>query len=511
MARLLRPLFSLFLLFFLLIVTLFAYVAIAHSQPRKSPNTNNSSDIVFAIQSAPRTLDPRFATDATSFRIAQLLYKAPVRFDNQSNPTQWLCQWQQINNSHAHYRFWIAGNPTFSDGQAITIDDVIATYQSVLDKNTGSPHRGSLSNIQKMIKIDTKTVDFILKKPDILFPGSLVIGVMAKAQLQKKNIHHNSSGDFTLHQWDGEGDVFLNRRKDNKRFQFLISKNDTVSALQILKGNIDIMQSGLSQELIEYLSKQKNLTVQSNLGSTYTYLGTNMQDKILSKLKIRQALSLGIDRQEIIDHLFNKRARLAQALLPKEHWSSDNTLQGITYDPQQARAILNTLGYNAQNPLKLSYKTSKLAFRLRIATLLQHQLKKIHIHTTIQSYDWGTFYGDIKRGNFQLYSLSWVGIKQPDIYRYVFHSSMIPPKGANRGRYVNKEADYLIKQGDDALTIEKKQHYYYRLQRLLKKDLPYIPLWYENQYAILSQKAKNYQLPSDGNFLNLSSLKIQIM
>lgn len=489
--------------FALLLLYFIGDIAWSANQPPQN------SDIVFAVKSAPRTLDPRFVTDATSFRIAQLLYKAPVKFNPQNQPEAWLCQWQTVNHSDAHYRFQLIGKPQFSDGSPITIDDVIATYQSVMDKNTGSPHRGSLQNIAKITKVNNHTADFILKKPDILFPANLVIGIMPQQMTHQKHLNTTiGSGDFTLLYWDGEGDVFLKRRQDNALFQFRVSKDDTVTALQILKGDIDIIQNGLSQELIHYLSKQPNLTVKNNQGSAYTYLGFNLQDNLLSNPKIRQAIAYGINRQEIIDHLFNKRAKVAQALLPKSHWSTDNNLEDIPYKPEKAKNLLASLGYGAQNPLQLSYKTSKSAFRLRIATLLQHQLKKVHIQTHIQSYDWGTFYGDIKKGQFQLYSLSWIGIKQPDIYRYVFHSDMIPPKGANRGRYISKQADYLIEQGDQALTIIDKQHYYYQLQHLLQNDLPYVSLWYENQFVVLSQKAKNYQLSADGNYLNLTSLKI---
>ena len=66
----------------------------------------------------------------------------------------------------------------------------------------------------------------------------------------------------------------------------------------------------------------------------------------------------------------------------------------------------------------------------------------------IRSYDWGTFYADIKAGRFQVFSLSWVGLKMPDIFRYVFHSSSVPPNGANRGRFDNVEVDALIETAE---------------------------------------------------------------
>jgi peptide/nickel transport system substrate-binding protein len=82
---------------------------------------------------------------------------------------------------------------------------------------------------------------------------------------------------------------------------------------------------------------------------------------------------------------------------------------------------------------RIVYTTSTDPFRLRLATIIQHQLSAAGFEVELRSYDWGTFYGDIRAGRFQMYSLMWVGIKLPEIFRYAFHSESRPPVGANRG------------------------------------------------------------------------------
>ena len=88
-----------------------------------------------------------------------------------------------------------------------------------------------------------------------------------------------------------------------------------------------------------------------------------------------------------------------------------------------------SMGYSKDKPLNLTFKTSSNPFSIRKAAVFQDQLAKIGIKLDIKSYDWGTFYGDIKKGNFQLYSLTWVGIKTPDIFRYVFYQVILWPTG----------------------------------------------------------------------------------
>jgi peptide/nickel transport system substrate-binding protein len=155
----------------------------------------------------------------------------------------------------------------------------------------------------------------------------------------------------------------------------------------------------------------------------------------------------------------------------------------------------------------LSYKTSSDPFRIRVATVIQQQLAEVGIKVKLQSYDWATFYGDIKNGRFQLYSLSWVGVKSPDIFRYVFHSKSVPPAGANRGRYKSKMADYLIKEAENAQSLDEQVRIYQELQQHLQDTLPYVPLWYEEHFFAARKGISGYRLAADGNYDGLKSVE----
>jgi peptide/nickel transport system substrate-binding protein len=198
--------------------------------------------------------------------------------------------------------------------------------------------------------------------------------------------------------------------------------------------------------------------------------------------------------------VFHGAARPAAALLPPEHWAGDSSLAPIDPDPEQARQLLAQAGFGPDKPLRLSYKTSSDPFRVRIATIVQQQLARVGIDVKVQSYDWGTFYGDIKAGHFQMYSLAWVGIKSPDIFRYAFHSAAVPPAGANRGRFEDAEVDRLIELAGSAEDLPAQAADYRAVQRRLLQLLPYVPLWYEDQYAAVSGRVRGYTLAADGAY-----------
>jgi peptide/nickel transport system substrate-binding protein len=458
--------------------------------------------IRFGLASAPATLDPRFATDASSERINRLLYARLVDYDRQSRPLPSLANWQVLDPRH--YRFRLGNSSrTFHDGQRLTASDVAATYRSILDPATASPHRATLSMIDRIELVDENTVDFFLNRADRLFPGYLSIGILPAPAIEK---HHPfgreplGSGPLRLLGWDNADRLTLERRSDGQRFVFEQVKDPTMRVLKLLRGEIDLLQNDLPPELVRYLEHRRGVRVQRASGNTFTYVGFQLQDPDTGRYLVREAVSLAIDRQAIIDHVFYGAARPASGLLAPEHWAADASLPSIKADPAQAQALLAQAGYGNGHRLRLSYKTSSDPFRVRIATIIQQQLARVGIDVDVLSYDWGTFYGDIKAGRFQMYSLSWVGLKSPDIFRYAFHSAAVPPGGANRGRLNDPQVDRLIEQAQSAQTPQAQAADYRALQRRLLQLLPYVPLWYEDQYAAIGERIRGYTLAPDGAY-----------
>ncbi|MGB5339316.1 MAG: ABC transporter substrate-binding protein, partial [Gammaproteobacteria bacterium] len=207
-----------------------------------------------------------------------------------------------------------------------------------------------------------------------------------------------------------------------------------------------------------------------------------------------------IDRLAIIRYVLGAAARPAAALLPPDHWAGNPALAAPGFDPARARALLAAAGYDAGQPLTLQYKTSTDPVRIRIATVIQQQLAAVGIDLQLLSYDWGTFYGDIKAGRFQMYSLAWVGIKTPDIFRYAFYSNSLPPEGANRGRLADARVDQLIDAAEQAATLDMQGESYRQVQARLLELLPYIPLWYEDHVVAMRDTISGYRLALDGNY-----------
>ena len=450
------------------------------------------SEIHFAIAQAPLNLDPRYATDAASERVNRLIYQPLVDFDAASNPAPALASWQAVNDKE--YRFVLNKNRALFHHQSpLSAQDVKATYDSLM-RLKDSPHAAEFANISNINVLDENTVEFHLKQADKHFPAKLIIGILPKDLIEKgHDFSHNPVGNGPLKFVGWQNKLTLERISDKQRIALQEVKDPTVRVLKLMRGEADLIQGDLPPELVKYLQSKPEISVKTSAGANFSYLGLNMQDPLLQNLKVRQAIAYAIDRQAIIEKVMVKSSRIAGAILPPEHYAGNARLTTYDYNPVLAKQLLQEAGVKL--PLKLVYKTSTDAQRVRFATILQAQMQLAGIALEIRSLDWGTFFEDVKQGNFQLFGLTWVGIKTPEIYAKAFGSQSFPPNGFNRGRYNDAELDKLLADEDWPAATTR-----------IHAQLPYIPLWYEGQFAAMRKEIKNYAPKPDGNWDNLTTI-----
>ena len=462
---------------------------------------SSAPEIVFAISQAPLNLDPRYASDAASERLNRLLYQSLVDFDIHTQPQPSVASWQQLNplsyqftlNEKRRHFYYPASAGAKAKTRKLTAYDVKATYDSITSI-TDSPHSAEFSNLKNIIVANERTVLFYLNAPDRHFPAKLLLGILpAELVKSQHDFARLPVGSGPLVLLDSHNKWRLQRLDDGQQISLIEVKDPTVRMLKLVHAEVDLIQGDLPPESVRYLQAKPGLTVKTAVGVNFSYLGLNMQDPQLKKLKVRQALAHAIDRQAIIDKAMLRHSRLGGAILPPEHYAQQQTLPAYAYDPALARRLLQEAGVSL--PLRLVYKTSTDAQRLRLATIMQAQMRVAGIDLEIRSLDWATFFAEIKQGNFQLYGLTWVGVKTPEIYAQAFASDSVPPKGFNRGRYQDAELDKLLST-DDWQAVTQRVH----------QQLPYIPLWYEGQFAAMQKGMQNYSPKADGNWDDLATI-----
>lgn len=475
--------------------------------------------LVIGIESAPTSFDPRHATDAVSSRMNGLIYSGLVRLNNKGEIVPDLARSWEILDART-YRFHLRQGVFFHDGSPLTSNDVRFTFESILDPATASPHRSTFEKIDRIETPDPLTVTFVLREPFAPFLVGLTMGILPAETARREGIalaeNPVGTGPFALSHQE-EGDTYsLNANPEYfggtpklREIVFRVIPDNTVRFLEMRKGTVHLLLNGIELDYLPLVRKNPELRLVSGPGVNYSYIGFNLEDPVLKKHAVREAIAHAINRQAIIRYLLKDTAQKATGLLSPLNWAYNGKVPTYNYDPALSRKLLDDAGFpdpDGKGPemrLVLSFKTSQDELRKRIAAALQQQLKEVGIGMTIRSYEWGTFYGDIKKGNFQLYTLSWVGITEPDIYYYIFHSSNVPPHGANRGRYRNPEIDTLLETGRRELDPKKRKIIYGKVQAILAEDLPYVSLWYYDNVAVFRKDLHGFVLDPSGDFFSL--------
>ena len=409
------------------------------------------------------------------------------------------------------YRFTLR-SLKFHDGSPLTAAAVKAYYDSLLDPAVGSPFRGALAGIDRITVPTPQVIEFHLAAPNPfglnLFTRPLikVDSGLAGASLGDRP---NGLGPYQVAADSKATAVVLKRTATApigapQELDFPVVPDPVVRLLKVQQGEADILQNDLPPALYRY-GKGQGLTALTAPAASYTYLGFNLTDKVTGNLAVRQAIAHAIDRNLLMRTLLVGAASPARSLLPKgapAYWPAPD----LAYDPARAKRLLDDAGFKPGADgmrLHIRFSTTSNPGTLLVVQAIQQQLREVGIDARLNISEWGTFYGNIKKGNFQLYLMTWVGLFQPDIFQTVFASSMMPPVGANRGRYQNPVMDKLIAAMMVEMDAPKRHQLARQIQQLQQHDLIYVPLWSRDHMVLLRPGLEGYTVPLDGGYEGL--------
>ena len=214
----------------------------------------------------------------------------------------------------------------------------------------------------------------------------------------------------------------------------------------------------------------------------------------------------------IIRTLLRGHAQPALSLLPPQHWVYTSNVERYDYDPARAAKLLDEAGYRRHADgirFHLTMKTSTDEETRLLAAVLQQQLAAVGIALELRGYEFATFYSDITRGAFQIYSLRWIGgNEQPDIFSYVFSTANFSPKGANRSHYSNPQLDALLNDAAESPDTVRRRADYVEVQQILARDLPSINLWYRDTIVVHQRRLQHVVPLPSGSYTFLESAEL---
>jgi peptide/nickel transport system substrate-binding protein len=489
----------------------------SYFRSKADPNT-----VVFLFESAPTNLDPRIGADAYSAHLDGLIFSSLVAHDAQMNVIPDLAErWETPDP--LTYIFHLRDGVKFHDGRGLTSADVKFTFDSIISGAVKTPKRGAFRLVTSTEAPDANTFVFHLREPYASFLFGLSrpsVGIVPRdsdAGLSQRPI---GSGPFRFVSAIRDEEIVLERNPDYfggapkiERVRFRIVPDAIVRALELRKGSADAEINSLTPDMSASLAKQPGLAVDEQPGTPLAYISFNFEDPILSRREVRQALAYATDRESLVKYLLHGQARLATSLLPPNHWAFDPDVAQYNYDPARAEHLLDSAGFprgadSVRFHLALKTSTDE-SVRLTSAAIAD-QWKRVGVALDLRPLEFATFFSDISRGSFQLYTLRWVGANNdPDIFEYVFGSRKIPPDGANRGRYRNPALDALLDSARVEMNQGKRKTILWQIQKIVAEDEPYINLWYPNNVCVHRTRLTDIVIPPGGDYEFLDTARLQ--
>ena len=460
------------------------------------------------LGSEPRSLDPRQATDANSMRLIDLLFDPLVRLGPSGQVQPALSdKWTYKDKL---YTFFMSPHWEFSNGRKINRQDLLFSFEEY-KKGPFASALKIVESIQVRQEKSFLVLEIKLKRESAKFLRAdiPVFKILPHDLARLPDFHKNpvGTGPFKLKSQRAHQLVFSHRGDGNiKEVVFKIVRDDFTRFQKMLNGELDIAQSEISFQKIPYfLDKKDQFQVVVGPGLSTTYLLINFRDECLKNLKIRQFLAHSIDRPQIIKYKLKHFATQAVTILHRKDKFFKFGLRNPPYSLSTAQAIWKQWPEKCQQKT-FSLKTSHARSAVDHGKSLTLQLKKVGLKIKTENYEWGRFLSDLNEGRFQLALLKWVGVMDPDIYRLAFHSQEQAPKGRNRSFYQNSHLDRLLDKGISTMDLTQRKAIYHEIQEIIQKDLAFIPLWHEQQVAVLGKNIANYRLSRLGDFRYLLTI-----
>ncbi|MDH4120962.1 MAG: ABC transporter substrate-binding protein [Deltaproteobacteria bacterium] len=478
-------------------------------------------ELVVLMESFPASLDPLMVGDAYGVRIShQLIYETLVGLNDRLEISPGVAEsWAKI--SPTRWRLTLRRDIHFSDGKALDSGDVVETLRRVMDPKVGSPYGAVLREKLASVKAaGPYGVELTLTQPYGSFLADLILPVLPR--LPASGQIPPGSGPFQLAAME-PGRITLSRNPRYhgvpptlERITFRVVKDDATRMLKLRKGDADLVMNALPlDKLVLFQRKPLNEWFQllEAPGLSYQYLGFNMTHPVLKNPQVRLALAHALDVDTLIHYREKDHARRAWGMFPPESPYHSPT-PPPAFDPALAERLLDQAGYPRREDgfrFEVTYKTTTNRHAVAQGRIIAGMWRKVGVLVTVRAYEWGTFYEDIQKGNFDLFSLRWLGVTDPDYLYELFHSSRWPVKGRNRVRYADAQMDRWLEEGRLTQSESARKAVYLKIQRKLAQDLPYVSLWFGHQTAVASRRLSGLRFHPTGGFQYLPWVKKSAM
>ena len=483
-------------------------------------------------------LIPILATDSASHQIAGLIYNGLLKYDKNLELVGDLAESFSISKDNKIITFKLRKDVKWQDGKKFTADDVIYTYNVIMDPKTPTAYRGDYELIDKIEKTGDYGIKVYYKQPFAPALGSWTLNILPSHLLKGKDITKSplskspvGTGAFKFKKWEvGQSvkltanETFFSGRPFLNGYIYKIIPDSSTMFLELKAGKIDEM--GLTP--IQFKRQTETRYFKENFRKfcypvfSYTYLGFNLQRPLFKNKKVRQAIAYAIDKNEIVKGVLLGLGTPATGPYRPDMWYYNKNVKKYPYSPSLSKELLKEEGWqDTDNDGILDKNGKKFEFtiltnqgnssRLKAAQIIQKRLKEVGISVNIRVIEWASFINEfIDKKRFDAVILGWSTGIDPDQYD-IWLSTKTGAKELNFISFKNKEVDTLLTKARLTFNKEERKKYYFKFQEILAEEQPYVFLYVPYSLVILNKRFRNVELAPAGIGYNIEQWFVPVI
>lgn len=512
-----------------------------------APFAQAATNLVFCSEGSPAGFDPGQYTTGTDFDAsAETMFNRLTQFERGGTAvipglaTSW-----DISPDVLTYTFHLREGvkfhttPYFKPTREFNADDVLFTFNRMINKDdpfrkaypTEFPYFTDMAmdtNIAKVEKVDDHTVKFVLNSVDAAFIQNLAMSFASiqsaeyAAQLLKEgkaadiNQKPVGTGPFVFKSYQKDSNIRYTGNKDYWKPEdvkidnliFAITTDPSVRIQKLKKNECQITLFPRPADL-KALREDKTLKLPEQAGFNLGYIAYNVMDKIkgsdqpnpMAQLKVRQALDMSVNKQQIIDSVYQGAGQLAVNAMPPTQWSYDTTIKDQPYNPEKAKQLLKEAGIKEGTEITLWAMPVQRPYNPNaklMAEMLQSDWAKVGIKAKIVTYEWGEYIKRSKGGENGAMLIGWSGDNgDPDNWLNVlFGCDSLA--GNNFSKWCNKDFDKLVKDAKKTPDQAKRTELYKQAQHLLKDQVPMTPIAHSTVFQPMRDNVQDFKISPFG-------------
>lgn len=498
--------------------------------------------LVFCSEGSPENFNPQLYTSGTSVDASAVpIYNRLVDFKvGTTELIPSLAESWEISPDGKVYTFHLRkgvkfqSNKSFKPTRDFNADDVIFSFMR--QKDASNPYHnvsnGTYANFESLefgslitdiTKVDDQTVRFTLAHAEAPFLAdlgwyfaSILSAEYADAMLkagtpEKVDQLPIGTGPFELAQYQKDSRILFKAfsqywqgKAKLDRLVFSITPDASVRYAKLEKNECQVMPFPNPADLPR-MKENKDLTLMQKAGLNTGFLAFNTQKPPLDNVKVRQALTMAINKPAIIQAVFQGTGTVAKNLLPPGVWSADKDLKDYDYDPEKAKALLKEAGLPPGTSIDLWAMPVQRPYNpnaRRMAEMIQADWAKVGVKANIVSFEWGEYLKRVKNGEHQAALMGWTtATGDPDNFFGPLFSCTSANGGSNSSKWCYKPFDTLITQARAEQDHNKRVVMYREAQQIMHEQAPAVMIAHSTIFEPVRKEVTGYEIDPFGKHI----------